>query len=52
MNSSVYVDNKWKVILILVEGPMQWLDHATWTAEAKYPVNFTQSRKRIVLSLH
>ena len=52
MSSSVYIDNKGKDILILSEGPTQWLDDTTLTAEAKYPINFTQSGKRFVLSLH
>ena len=52
MSSSVHIDNKNKDILILVEGLIQRLDDATLTAEAKYPINFTQSGKRYVLSLH
>ena len=28
------------------------LDYSTLTAEAKYPINFTKSRKRIVLGVH
>ena len=28
------------------------LDDATLTAEAKYPINFTQSGKRFVVGLH
>ena len=51
MSSSVYVDNKNKDILILGEGPTQGLDDTTLTAEAKYPTDFTQPRKRIVFSL-
>ena len=51
MSSSVHVDNKRKDILILGERPTQGLNH-TLTAEAKYPINFTQSSKRFVLSLH
>ena len=51
MNSSVHIDNKRKDILILGEGPTQGLDDTTLTAEAKYPINFTQSGKRFVLSL-
>ena len=31
---------------------LQGLDHTTLTAEAKYPINFTQPRKIFVLSLH
>ena len=52
MSSSVQIDIKGKDILILGEGPTQGLDDTTLTAVAKYPVNFTQSRKRFVLSLH
>ena len=43
---------KIKNILILGEGPAQILDDTTLTAEAKYPINFTQSGKRFVLSQH
>ena len=39
-------------ILILCEGPTQGLDGTTLTAEAKYPINFTQANKRFVLSIH
>ena len=52
MSSSVRVDNKGKDILIIGEGPTEWLGDTTLIAEAKYPVNFTQSRKTFVLSLH
>ena len=52
MGSSVHVDNKGKDILILGEGPTQGLDGTTFTAEAKYPIKFTQSGKRFVLSLY
>ena len=52
MRSSVHVDNKGKDILILGEGPTQGLDNNTLTAEAKYPINFTKSEKRFLLSLH
>ena len=48
----MYVDNKGKDILILGEGTTQGLNDTTLTAEAKYPINFTQSGKRFVLSLH
>ena len=50
MSSSLHVDNKWKDILVFGEGPAQVLDETTLTAEAKYPINFTQSRKRFLLS--
>ena len=52
MSSSMHIDNENKDILILGEGPTQELDDATLTAEAKHPINFTQPRKRFVLSLH
>ena len=35
-------------MLILAEGPTVGLDDTTLTAEAKYPINFTQSGKRIL----
>ena len=52
MNSSVHIDNKNKDILILGNVPAQGLDDTTLTAEALYPINFTQPNKRFVLSLH
>ena len=52
MSSSVYVHNKGKDILVLGEGPTQGLDDTSLKAEAKYPINFTQSNRRFVLSLH
>ena len=52
MRSSVHVDHKNKYILIIGEGPTQGLDDTTLTAEAIYPIDFTQPNKRFVLSLH
>ena len=52
MSSSVHVDNKGKDILILGQGSTQGLDDTTLIAEAKYPINFTQSDRRYVLSLN
>ena len=52
MASSVHIDNNEKYILILGEGPTQGLDDTTLTAEAKYPLDFTQPNKRFVLNLH
>ena len=52
MSSSVPIDNKKKDLLILGEGPTQGLDHTTSTAEKKYSINFTRSRKIFCLSLH
>ena len=51
MSSFVYVDNKGKDILILGKGPTQILSR-TFSAEGKYTINFTQSLKTFVLSLH
>ena len=52
MSSSVHIGNKGKYILILDEGPTQRLDDTKLTEEPKYPINFTKSGKRFVLSLH
>ena len=52
MSSSVHIDYKNKDILALCERTPQGLDDTTLTAEAKYFINFTQSGKRFLLSLH
>ena len=52
ISSFVHIDNKNKYILILGQGLRQELDNATLLAQAKYPINFTQPRKRFALSLH
>ena len=52
MSSSVHIDNKGKDILLLDKGPTQGLEDTTLTAETKYPINFTQSRRRFLLSWH
>ena len=52
MSLLVHNDNKNKDILSLGDGPTQGLDETTLIAEAKYPINFTQSEKRLVLRLH
>ena len=51
MSSSAHVDNKKKYISIL-EGPIQGLDDTALTAERRYSINFTESRKRFSVSLH
>ena len=38
--------------IVLGEGTKQSLDNAAITAEAKYSINFTESGKRFVVSLH
>ena len=48
----MHIYNRNKDILILGEGPTQELDDTTLTAEAIYPINFTQPNKRFALSLH
>ena len=40
------VDNKEKDILIFVEGSTQGLDNTILTAEAKYLISFTKSRRK------
>ena len=45
LSSSVHTENKNKDTLILGEGPTQGLDDTTLTAEAIYPINFTQPKK-------
>ena len=52
MISSMHIDNENKDIIILGEGPTKGLHDTTLRAEAKYPINFTQPRKRFVLSLY
>ena len=51
MSSSVHIGNKGKNILIIGNEQTQRLDSTTFTIEALYPINFTQSGKRFVLSL-
>ena len=48
----MHFDKKEKDILIPGEGPTQWLDDTTLTAQVKYRINFTQLRKTYVSSLH
>ena len=49
MSSSVHIDNKGKDILILGKSPTQGLDRTTFTAEAKYSVDFTQSNRKFCI---
>ena len=51
MSSSMHIDNK-KDILIVGEAPTQGLDGTTLTAEKKYPINFSVSKRKFYLSLH
>ena len=52
ISPSVHNNKKNKDILILVDGLAQGMDDSTLTAEAIYSLNFTQPKKRFVLSLH
>ena len=51
VSSSADIDNKKKDILVLGKGPTQGLEH-TLTAEKKYSINFTVTKKKFCLSLH
>ena len=56
ISSNVHIDNNNNNNnndnLIFGKRPTQLLDDTTLTAEAKYPINFSQSGKRFVYSLH
>ena len=47
MSSPVHIDDKKKVILILVKGPAKWLDDTKLTAEACYLINISRLFKKI-----
>ena len=49
MSSSAHIDNNGKNILILGEGPTQGFDGTTFTAKAKYFINFTQSNRKLFM---
>ena len=46
MSSSMHIDNKNKVILILCKKPTRGSDNTTLTAEAGYAINFSRSQKK------
>ena len=50
MNSSIHIDNKGKDILILGRDPTQGLGENSLTAEKRYSINFTVTKKIFVLS--
>ena len=52
MSSSMHIDNKNKVILILCKRPTWGSDNTTLTAEAGYAINFSRSHKKNCLSIH
>ena len=41
----MHANGRNKYILVLGEGPTQFLDKATLSVEPKYPINFTGPRK-------
>ena len=45
-------DNRINDISVLGEGPTQHLGNITITAQAKYPINFTNQKNKFCLSLH
>ena len=52
MSSSLHIDSKNKHTLILGKGPTRGLDNTKLTAEAKYPINFTESGKGQYLTIN
>ena len=51
VSPAMSIDNKEKYVLIIGKGSTQVLDDTTLTAEAKYPIIYTQSGTKFVLSL-
>ena len=51
MSSSVHIDNKNKIILIIDEGATPGLDDTTLTAETKYSIKFPTLKKICVMSI-
>ena len=51
MNSSPYIDNKKKYILVLGKGPTQGLEHKP-TAEKLYAINFTENNNKFCITLY
>ena len=51
MSSSVHIDNKNKIILIIDEGATPGLDDTTLTAETKYSIKFPTLKKIGVMSI-
>ena len=45
-------ENKNRDIFVLGEGHTQGFDGTIITAESKYPINFTQTGKKVALRLH
>ena len=52
MDSSPFIDNKGKDILILGKGPTQGLGEHSLAAEKIYSINFSQVNTKFCLSLH
>ena len=52
ISSLVHINNNSKDVSVFGKGSTQRLRDTKWTAEAIYPISFTQSGNRFVLSLH
>ena len=52
MSSSVHIDDKGKLIIILGERATQIFDNMSLISETKCSIYFIYSGKRFVLSLH
>ena len=52
MSSSVHIDKKKKVILILGFDRTRGLDYTTLTAKAHYSINFLRAHRKLYLRLH
>ena len=52
MSPSEHVDNKKRHISIVGEEPKQEAEDATFTADKKYSIIFTENSKKLYLSLH
>ena len=52
MSLSLHIDNKWKDILILGEGPAEGLGDTALAAETQYAINFTRPCIKFYLNMN
>ena len=52
LSSSVYTNNKTRIILVLGEDFIQGIDGTAIYADKMYSINFTKDNKKFCLSLH
>ena len=52
LSSSVYTNNKTRIILVLGEDFIQGIDGTAICADKMYSINFTKDNKKFCLSLH